>query len=101
MPSHNIHSTAQEIFPLISGIGFGGLFFPPIIAMQAAMPLKDMATSTAAVGLFRQLGSTIGVSVGQAIWTSVSTGYFTLTLVISESSLGTSSTLTGCARVEH
>lgn len=40
--------------------------------MQAAMPNKDMATSTAAVGLVRQLGSTIGVSVGQAIWTSVS-----------------------------
>ncbi|EKM58215.1 uncharacterized protein PHACADRAFT_171473 [Phanerochaete carnosa HHB-10118-sp] len=45
----------QEIYPLISGIGFGGLFFPPV---------------TATVGLVRQLGSTIGVSVGQAIWTS-------------------------------
>jgi hypothetical protein len=40
--------------------------------MQAAMPSKDMATSTATVGLLRQLGSTIGVSIGQAIWSSVS-----------------------------
>ncbi|PSS35353.1 hypothetical protein PHLCEN_2v1690 [Hermanssonia centrifuga] len=38
--------------------------------MQAAMPVKDMATSTATLGLLRQLGSTIGVSVGQAIWSS-------------------------------
>ena len=40
--------------------------------MQAAMPIKDMATSTATVGLLRQLGSTVGVSVGQVIWASVS-----------------------------
>lgn len=65
-------SVIQEIFPLIAGFGVGGLFFPPIVAMQAAMPTKDMATSTATVGLLRQLGSTIGVSIGQAIWSSVS-----------------------------
>lgn len=53
-------------------MGVGGLFYPPILAMQAAMPIKDMATSTATVGLLRQLGSTVGVSVGQAIWASVS-----------------------------
>ncbi len=52
-------------------MGVGGLFYPPILAMQAAMPIKDMATSTATVGLLRQLGSTVGVSVGQAIWASV------------------------------
>lgn len=60
----------QVIFPLLAGLGLGGLFYPPIIAMQAAMPLKDMATSTAAVGLLRQLGCTVGVAIGQAIWSS-------------------------------
>ncbi|GJE96610.1 MFS general substrate transporter [Phanerochaete sordida] len=70
MLSNTSSIAAQEIYPLISGVGFGGLFFPPIVAMQAAMPIKDMATSTATVGLLRQLGSTIGVSVGQVIWTS-------------------------------
>ena len=59
------------IYPLIAGLGVGGLFFAPILAMQAAMPIKDMATSTATVGLLRQLGSTVGVSVGQAIWYTV------------------------------
>lgn len=70
MLSNTSSIAVQEIYPLISGVGFGGLFFPPVVAMQAAMPNKDMATSTATLGLLRQLGSTIGVSVGQAIWTS-------------------------------
>ena len=74
--AHNFHSATQVIFPLLAGLGLGGLFYPPIIAMQAAMPLKDMATSTAAVGLLRQLGCTVGVAIGQAIWSSVSSCSF-------------------------
>ncbi|TCD71968.1 hypothetical protein EIP91_000100 [Steccherinum ochraceum] len=35
----------QIVFQLIAGIGYGGLFQPPMIALQAAMPHKDMATS--------------------------------------------------------
>lgn len=69
-------SAAREVYPLIAGIGVGGLFFPPLLAVQAAMPMKDMATSTAALGLIRQLGCTSGVSIGQAIWSSVSTAAF-------------------------
>ena len=59
------------VFPLIAGIGYGGLFNPPLIGLQAAMPFRDMATSTATFGLIRQLGSTVGLSVGQAIWSTV------------------------------
>lgn len=40
------------------------------------MPLKDMATSTATFVFVRQLGGTIGVSIGQAIWSSVRIQYF-------------------------
>ncbi|KAJ6579540.1 MFS amino acid permease [Mycena vulgaris] len=61
----------QIIYPTIAGLGLGGLFLPPLIGMQAAMPVKDMATSSTTFGLFRSLGSTIGVSVGQAIWSGV------------------------------
>lgn len=43
----------------------------PLIGLQAAMPLKDMATSTAAFILIRTLGGTIGIAVGQAIISSV------------------------------
>ncbi|KAI0044548.1 MFS amino acid permease [Auriscalpium vulgare] len=60
----------QEIYPLIAGLGIGGLFELPYVALQAAMPLKDMATSTGSLGLIRTIGSTVGVSLGQAIWSS-------------------------------
>ncbi|KAF8531472.1 major facilitator superfamily domain-containing protein [Gautieria morchelliformis] len=60
----------QVIYPLIAGIGIGGLFQPPLVGVQAAMPVKDMATATVTMGLIKTLGATIGVSVGQAIWTS-------------------------------
>ncbi|KDQ10533.1 hypothetical protein BOTBODRAFT_58069 [Botryobasidium botryosum FD-172 SS1] len=63
-------SATQIIFPMIAGTGIGGIFIPPMIGMQAAMPVKDQATSTATFGLIRTLGSTIGVSIGQAIWSS-------------------------------
>lgn len=43
----------QEIWLLVAGIGVGCPFQPPLIRLQASMPLKDMATSTAAFGLLR------------------------------------------------
>ncbi|THH27404.1 hypothetical protein EUX98_g6782 [Antrodiella citrinella] len=58
----------KVIYQLIAGVGYGGLFQPPLIGVQAAMPFKDMATSTSALMLLRQLGSTVGLSVGQTIW---------------------------------
>ncbi|KAJ6502853.1 major facilitator superfamily domain-containing protein [Mycena vitilis] len=61
----------QIIYPLIAGIGLGALFLPPLIGLQAAMPVKDMATTSTTFGLFRTLGSTIGIAVGQAIWAGV------------------------------
>lgn len=65
-------STAmKEIFPLITALGLGSLFQTPLIALQAAMPLKDMATTTSTFGFLRTLGGTVGISVGQAIYTSV------------------------------
>ncbi|KAJ7712729.1 major facilitator superfamily domain-containing protein [Mycena metata] len=42
-------SLGQEMgFSLIEGVGIGFLFQPPLIALQAAMPLKDMAACTGA-----------------------------------------------------
>ncbi|KDQ18065.1 hypothetical protein BOTBODRAFT_29384 [Botryobasidium botryosum FD-172 SS1] len=61
----------QLIYPLITGVGIGGLFSPPVIALQAAMPEKDLATTVTAYYLIRSLGSTVGVSIGQTIWSSV------------------------------
>ncbi|KAJ6581824.1 MFS general substrate transporter [Mycena capillaripes] len=57
-------------FTLVQGIGTGMLFQPPLIALQAAMPLKDMAACTGAYYLVRNLGTTLGVSLGGAAFQS-------------------------------
>ncbi|KAJ7861393.1 hypothetical protein B0H14DRAFT_3445317 [Mycena olivaceomarginata] len=61
----------QIVYPLLVVLGFGGFFVPPLIGLQAAMLVKDMATSSTTFGLFRSLGSTIGVSAGQATWSEL------------------------------
>lgn len=61
----------KVIFTLIAALGLGGAFQTPLIGLQAAMPIKDMATSTATFGFIRTLGGTLGISVGQAIFSSI------------------------------
>jgi len=60
----------EALFPLVAAIGVGCLFQTPLIGLQAAMPMKDMATSTSTFGFIRQLGGTVAISIGQAIITS-------------------------------
>ncbi|KAH7912244.1 major facilitator superfamily domain-containing protein [Hygrophoropsis aurantiaca] len=68
----NTSSTAvKEIYPLVTAIGIGCLFQVPLIAVQAAMPIKDMATSTGAFVFLRTLGGTVGITIGEAIISSV------------------------------
>jgi len=65
-------STVMKVFfPLVASIGIGTLFQTPLIALQAAMPMKDMATSTATFIFLRTLGGTVGISIGQAIYSSI------------------------------
>ncbi|KAF8121994.1 MFS amino acid permease [Boletus edulis] len=61
----------QELFPLVSALGVGFLYQIPIIAMQAAMPAKDMATATSAIMFIRVLGGAVGLAMGEAIIASV------------------------------
>ncbi|CAA7271543.1 unnamed protein product [Cyclocybe aegerita] len=64
-------TTAEKVvYPLIAAIGLGCLFQTPLIGLQAAMPIRDMATSTATFGFIRTLGGTVGISIGQAIYSS-------------------------------
>ncbi|KAL7410402.1 major facilitator superfamily domain-containing protein [Mrakia frigida] len=63
----NTGIAGQEGYPIIAGLFISVIFQPPLIALQAAMPLKDMATSTAAFMLCRSFGSTLGVSVAGTI----------------------------------
>ncbi|EJD03251.1 MFS general substrate transporter [Fomitiporia mediterranea MF3/22] len=70
MLEENTSTAKQEIWLLVTGLGVGCLFQPPLIGLQAAMPLKDMATSTAVFVLLRTLGGTVGISVGDTIFQS-------------------------------
>lgn len=56
------------LFLLIVGAGIGGIFLPPLIALQAAMPTRDMAVATGSLVLLRLLGSATGVAVGGTIF---------------------------------
>jgi len=65
-------STAEKVvYPLVAAIGIGTLFQTPLIALQAAMPIKDMATSTGTFVFLRMLGGTVGISIGQTIYSSI------------------------------
>ena len=48
-----IYSARQEVFPLIAALGLGCLFQAPLLALQAAMPIKDMATASSALMFLR------------------------------------------------
>jgi len=62
------YNTAKSvIFLLITGVGIGGLFQTPLIALQAAMPTRDMAVATGALVLFRLLGSATGIAIGGSV----------------------------------
>jgi hypothetical protein len=64
-------TTVEKVwYPLVAAIGLGSLFQTPLIGLQAAMPIKDMATSTSTFGFLRILGATVGISIGQAIYSS-------------------------------
>jgi len=51
--AHPIYSATQEIYPLIASLGIGCLLQVPLVALQAAMPMKDMATASSAFMFLR------------------------------------------------
>ncbi|KIJ16713.1 hypothetical protein PAXINDRAFT_27707, partial [Paxillus involutus ATCC 200175] len=61
----------KEIFPLIGSLGIGCLFQIPLVALQAAMPLKDMATASSAYMFLRTVGGAIALAIGEAIISTV------------------------------
>ncbi|PFH54197.1 hypothetical protein AMATHDRAFT_169852 [Amanita thiersii Skay4041] len=65
------NSAEKVLYPLVAALGLGCLFQVPLIGLQAAMPIQDMATSTGTFGFIRTLGGTVGISIGQAIFSSV------------------------------
>lgn len=60
----------QEIYILIAALGVGCNFQTPLIILQAAMPMADMAVATSAMVLLRSIGGSVGITVGGAIYAS-------------------------------
>ena len=59
-----------RIFPfeVVAGIGVGPLFQAPLIALQTAIPGRDIATATATFGFVRQLATAVSVVVGGVVF---------------------------------
>ncbi|KAI6045676.1 MFS general substrate transporter [Pisolithus marmoratus] len=65
------NKSVKELYPLVAAIGIGCLFQTPLVGLQAAMPLRDMATSTGAYIFLRVLGGAVGIAIGETIISSV------------------------------
>jgi len=48
---------------MVIGLGLGGVMQPLILAVQNAMPPRDMGVATATATFFRQMGGTLGTAV--------------------------------------
>lgn len=59
---------ATAAFQVVSGLGIGMLFEPPLIALQALVSQQDTATATATLGLMRGLGVALSTVVGQVVF---------------------------------
>lgn len=56
------------VFEAISGAGAGLLFQPPIIALQARVKQKDVATATGTLGFVRNIACSLSVVIGGVIF---------------------------------
>jgi hypothetical protein len=59
---------------LVFGLGLGGNMQPLILAVQNAMPPKDIGVATSSTTFFRQMGGTLGTAVFLSILFSTVTG---------------------------
>ncbi|BFZ55989.1 multidrug transporter [Savitreella phatthalungensis] len=70
MASINEHSNMAQLilYSLIASLGVGVGFPSPLLAIQASMPMKDMAVSTSAMVLTRSMGAAVAVTVAGTIY---------------------------------
>ncbi|KGB77960.2 hypothetical protein CNBG_4047 [Cryptococcus deuterogattii R265] len=63
----HVSYATQEGLLVIASIGIGLSLQSPMLILQAAMPLKDMAATTSAFSLTRSMGGSIGLAVFTAV----------------------------------
>lgn len=62
--------TRIMVYQVLVSLGIGPLFQPPIIALQAHLREKDVATGTSTISFLRMLSAGVSVVVGQVIFQS-------------------------------
>lgn len=64
------HSSLTKliIYQVIAGLGIGPIFQSPLIALQAHINPRDIATATATLGFIRQLATSISVVIGEVVY---------------------------------
>ena len=64
------HSSVAKIvlYQMVAGLGTGPLFQTPLLALQAGVAPRDIATATATFGFVRNLATSISVVVGGVIF---------------------------------
>ena len=63
------------IYQLLAGAGFGPNYFSPIVALQRLVEPQDIAVAVSTLGFVRQLGSSISIVIGGAIFQSQMQGH--------------------------
>jgi len=56
------------VFELIAGLGAGGLFSPPLIALQSFVPKDDVATATGMLGFIRNLATSMSIVIAGVLF---------------------------------
>ncbi|KAF2723309.1 MFS general substrate transporter [Polychaeton citri CBS 116435] len=56
------------LYQVVAGLGTGPLFQSPLIALQAHINPRDIATATSTFGLIRQLATSTSVVLGQVVF---------------------------------
>ncbi len=62
--------TRIMVYQVLVSLGIGPLFQPPIIALQAHLHEKDVATGTSTISFLRMLSAGVSVVIGQVIFQS-------------------------------
>ncbi|KAF2167403.1 hypothetical protein M409DRAFT_54005 [Zasmidium cellare ATCC 36951] len=58
------------LYQIIAGVGIGPYFQAPLVALQANVSLGDIATATATLNFIRSLATSIGVVLGQVVYSN-------------------------------
>ena len=60
--------TKVILYQIVAGVGVGPVFQAPLIAMQAHIHPRDIATATSLIGFLRQIATSVSVVIGEVVF---------------------------------